>query len=66
MNLLTDKDADVIKMLYCFVICSISVVLAVVFPGNVWVLTAIVAMLLIKDGMPNFVVGLTKITEKKK
>ena len=66
MLTLNDKDQSAIQMLYGFALCALALITALWFVGNIYVITAIVAYLLIKDGMPNFVMGLKCITEKKK
>jgi hypothetical protein len=58
-----EPDFDTIQMLYGFVLLAAAIICAL--SPNVAILTGVVCMLLIKDGLPNFVVGAKKISERK-
>jgi len=67
MELFKEPDYDAIQLVYGFVLLVLAVLLATVLFGNVIAITAIVCLLLIKDGFPNLIVGFTKVgTPKEK
>lgn len=65
MVLLKESDSNTIQLLYGFILIVLALILACLYVGDTIVLTAIVAMLLIKDGLPNFVHGARKIIKKE-
>lgn len=58
-------DFDAVQLMYGFVLIAAAMVLAIMTPGNVFVLTGFVCLLLLKDGIPNLVVGFMKLSSKK-
>ena len=62
-NFFKEPDFDTIQMLYGFVLLAAAIICALA--PNIAILTGVVCMLLIKDGLPNFVVGAKKISERK-
>jgi ABC-type transport system involved in multi-copper enzyme maturation permease subunit len=60
-----EPDYDAIQLLYGFVLLALAVMLATYLFGNIYMLTAVVCLLLIKDGFPNFIVGALKIAKPK-
>lgn len=62
---LTESDSNTIQLLYGFVLIALALILAVLYVGDTIVLTAIVAMLLIKDGFPNLIYGARKMIKKE-
>jgi hypothetical protein len=64
-TLFKEPDFDAIQLLYGFTLLAIAIVIAVSLVGNVYMLTAAVCLLLIKDGMPNFVVGCMNLGKNK-
>ena len=68
-DLFKEPDYNGIQLLYGFVLLSIAVMMATYLFGNVYAITAVVCMLLIKDGFPNFIIGARKVAnghDKKK
>lgn len=66
MEPLKEADSNTIQMLYGFALCAIAVIMSLWFVGNVLVITAAVALLLVKDGLPNFIIGVKNVAEAKK
>jgi len=64
-DLFKEPDYNAIQLLYGFVLLSLAVLLATMLFGNIYMLTAVVCLLLIKDGFPNFIVGALKIGKPK-
>ena len=60
-----ELDFDVIQLLYGFVLLALALMIAVSFVGNVYMLTAAVCLLLITDGLPNFVIGAKNLGKKQ-
>lgn len=58
-----EPDFDTIQMLYGFVLLSAAIICALA--PNLAILTGMVCLLLIKDGLPNFIVGAMKIAGRK-
>jgi len=65
MELFKEPDYDAIQILYGFILLALAVVLATYMFGNIHMLTAVVCLLLIKDGFPNFIIGAMKIGKPK-
>lgn len=59
-SLFKEPDYNTVQFLYGFVLIALAVIMTVFMPGNVYVLTGAVALLLIKDGLPNLVIGIVK------
>lgn len=64
MSLFERVDFEAVQLMYGFVLLALALVAALLLPGNVQMLTAIVCLLLIKDGLPNFVVGFMSLGQK--
>jgi len=62
MNIFTEPDFDVVQTLYGFILLAGAVVLAV--EPSIPVLAGLVCLLLIKDGLPNFIVGGMAVARK--
>lgn len=59
-----EPDYNTIQMLYGFLLVVLAVLATTILMGNVVLLTAIVAMILLKDGIPNLVMGALAIGKK--
>lgn len=64
MAIFKDPDFDATQLLYGFVLIALAIVITTIGLGNVVLLSAVLALLLIKDGMPNFVVGAMKVAHQ--
>lgn len=64
MNVFKEVDYNTVQLMYGFVLLAIAAIIAV-FP-SLPAVTGAVCLLLIKDGLPNLVVGMKKIAEAKK
>lgn len=56
-----EADQNSIQFLYGLVLVLIAACLATVFFGNTFVITAVLCLLLIVNGVPNMMVGLKKM-----
>lgn len=66
MGIFSEPDYDVVQLLYGVVLLVAAYFVAIVAPGDVYVLTGLIALLLIKDGLPNFIMGAMRIGKAKK
>lgn len=64
-TLLDETDFDTVQLMYGFVLIASALVLSVALAGNVYALTGLVCLLLLKDGIPNFIVSVLKISRRK-
>lgn len=64
-ELFQEIDYDVVQVLYGFTLLALAVALATALVGNVYALTGVLCLLLIKDGLPNFIVGAMKLGKPK-
>ena len=64
-TLFTEPDFNTVQMLYGFVLLAAAFV-AVTMPNDVVMLTGFVALLLIKDGLPNFIIGAMTVASRLK
>lgn len=64
-TLLDETDFDTVQLMYGFVLIASALVLSVALAGNVYALTGLVCLLLLKDGIPNFIVSALKISRRK-
>ena len=55
MNIFTEPDFDVVQTLYGFILLAGAIVAAT--NPTLPIVTGMVCLLLIKDGLPNFIVG---------
>lgn len=65
-TLFKEVDFDTIQLMYGFVLLVLALMLATVLVGNVYALTAVVCALLIKDGLPNFIIGFKNTSAPQK
>ena len=59
-----EEDFSTIQLWYGFVLLVLAVLVGTVLVGNVYVITAAVCALLIKDGLPNFIMGVKTYLDK--
>lgn len=64
-ELFKELDYDVVQVLYGFTLLATALVVATVLVGNVYALTGVLCLLLIKDGLPNFIIGAMKLGKPK-
>ncbi len=62
----TSVDDNATQFLYGLCLILIAASIGTVFLGNTMVLGAVVALLLLKDGVPNFAVGLYNLVKGEK
>lgn len=65
VEMFKEPDYDVVQVLYGFTLIALAIALATMLVGNVYALTGVLCMLLIKDGLPNFIVGAMKLGKPK-
>jgi len=59
-----EPDFNTIQLLFGFILTVLAVIITTVAIGNVDMLSAVVALLLLKDGVPNLIVGAMAIAKK--
>lgn len=64
MPIFRDPDFDATQLFYGFVLIALAILITTVGLGNVVLLSAVLALMLIKDGMPNFVIGAMKVAHQ--
>lgn len=64
-NVFEDTDFDTVQVMYGFVLIARASIIGTALAGNVAALTAVVCLLLLKDGFPNFIIGVKKISARK-
>lgn len=64
-NVFEDTDFNAVQLLYGFVLIAAALIIGTALAGNVAALTAVVCLLLLKDGFPNFIIGVKKISARK-